>query len=206
MNNGAIITADIVNSTLLTGKQEKKLFNNLKSILEPNLFEFYRGDSFQVYLKEPEDALKLALQARLAGKKLTPELSVSPFDVRISIGIGTLPAQVKTLKTATGEAFILSGRAFDEMRNTETRMMIQSAKPDINSTLKVISSFIDYIFQKLTTRQATVVYELTLGNTQMEAAKRLKKSQPTINKHAQSAGWPQIATLLDAYRQLTKQL
>src|SRR5689334_14155769 len=115
----AAITADIVNSTKLPASAEKKLKTALSAILEPHKYEFYRGDSFQVFLKSPEDALLVALQIRSAAMKIPSETSNSLIDVRASIGIGQVNLPVKTLMTAAGEAFVLSGRAFDQMKNGE---------------------------------------------------------------------------------------
>src|ERR1043165_56861 len=111
----AVITADIVNSTRLKKMEEKTLLANLSFLLKPYKFEFYRGDSFQVYVSDPKQALKVALQARAAAKRLSSGFS-SPFaDVRASIGIGDISGPVRDLKTAKGEAFVISGRVFDEM-------------------------------------------------------------------------------------------
>jgi hypothetical protein len=38
--------------------------------------------------------------------------------------------------------------------------------------------------------------------TQVETARRLKKSQATVHKHIQSAGWPEIERLLKEYQLL----
>ncbi len=48
----AVITGDIVNSTLLDPQQEKKLIKKLSEILEPHKYEFFRGDSFQAFIKD----------------------------------------------------------------------------------------------------------------------------------------------------------
>src|SRR4051812_28362626 len=99
----AAITADIVNSTKLPSPAEKKLKTALSAILESHKYEFYRGDSFQVFLKSPEDALLIALLIRSAAMKIPPEISNSSIDVRVSIGIGQVNLPIKTLMTATGE-------------------------------------------------------------------------------------------------------
>ena len=201
MATRAVITADIVNSTKLSKGNSKKLMAMLSSILEGHKYEFYRGDSFQVFLKAPEDALLVTLQLRAAAMKLPAEIEAPTIDVKASIGIGNINLPVKTLKTASGEAFVLSGRGFDQMK-TAQRLIIQCAEKNVvvNLGLKVLSSFIDYIFFRLTSKQAAVVFELLQKRTQIEAAKRLKKSQATINKHTQSAGWPDIEKLLTEYR------
>jgi Trp operon repressor len=202
MNLRAVITADIVNSTKLSKGNQKKLMALLTSVLEGNKYEFYRGDSFQVFLKSPEEALLLALKIRIVAMKLPAETSAPRIDVKLSIGIGAITLPLKTLKTASGEAFILSGRAFDQMK-TGRRLNIKCGEKNhvVNLGLKVLADFLDYLFHRLTYKQAAVVFELLMNRTQVEAAKRLKKSQATINKHTQSAGWPEIETLLAEYRQ-----
>jgi hypothetical protein len=202
----AVITADIVNSTRLKKAEEKMLISNLSFILKSYKFEFYRGDSFQAYLPDPKPALKVVLQVRAAAKRLSSGFS-SPFaDVRASIGIGNITEPVKDLKTAKGEAFLLSGRAFDEMSKTGKRLRIQSANEAMNLGFKIIANYADSLFSQLTTKQAAVVFELLMDHNQVETAKRLKKSQPTINKHAQSARWVEINNLIEDYQLFITQL
>jgi hypothetical protein len=61
MTIGAVLTGDIVNSTKLPSSQEEWLLEVLDRFLNPHPHEFYRGDSFQAYIKEPSEALELAL-------------------------------------------------------------------------------------------------------------------------------------------------
>ncbi len=60
----AILTADIINSRKLSSKI---WINDLKAFLNtfgqsPNDWEIYRGDEFQLEIKNPEDALLVAFQ------------------------------------------------------------------------------------------------------------------------------------------------
>ncbi len=202
----AVITGDIVNSTRLKKAEEKTLIKDLSLILKSYKFEFYRGDSFQVYMPEPNQALKIVLQARAAAKRISSGFS-SPFaDIRASIGIGDITTPFKELKTAKGEAFLLSGRTFDEMSKSGKRLKIQSANESLNLGLKIIANYADSLFALLTSKQAAVVFELLMDRNQVEAAKRLKKSQPTINKHAQSARWIEINNLIEDYQLFIDQL
>ncbi|MGB8194922.1 MAG: hypothetical protein WCF67_23505 [Chitinophagaceae bacterium] len=194
MPSGAIITADIVNSTMLLPDQEKKLIRLLSLELKGYKFEFYRGDSFQVYIKDASLALKTVLKLRAIASSFSPL-----HDVRASIGIGEVKVPVRFLKTSTSDAFIISGRAFDELLSG-ARLQIRSAKEDSNLALRVIGYFCDYIFKRFTPKQAAVVHQLLSGHTQIEAARRLKISQATLNKHAQSAGWAEIEKILEEYR------
>jgi hypothetical protein len=196
----AVITADIVNSTRLSKTEYKKLVKNLEDILEPYQHEFFRGDSFQVFVKSPNEALRVLLQARTVAMKLS---ETSPSDIRASIGIGQVKLPVKSFQTASGDVFILSGRSFDKMIKDERLIIVSEEKNKaVNLGLKLISQFIDYLFQRLTFKQAAVVYELLMDRTQIDTAKRLKKSQATIHKHIQAAGWPQTENLLSDYKEL----
>src|SRR5450432_557020 len=83
----AVITGDIVNSTKLTAAKEKKLLRVLRQVFILNQFEFYRGDSFQVYQMNAGDALKTALLCRSAAISISQDEETASSDVRISIGI-----------------------------------------------------------------------------------------------------------------------
>ncbi|HYK56415.1 MAG TPA: hypothetical protein VEV15_08025, partial [Flavisolibacter sp.] len=166
-------------------------------------YEFFRGDSFQVYVKSPADALSLLLQMRIAAMKLPAETSMPVADIRGSIGIGVVKPPIKDLRTASDEAFILSGRSFDKMKPGQRLTITCNEKNStVNLGLGVLAQFIDYLFQRLTTRQASVVAELLMKRTQTETARKLKKSQATIHKHIQSAGWPEVEKLLTDYQLL----
>lgn len=202
MNLSAVITADIVNSTKLSRAEYKKLMKGLEAILQDQQHEFFRGDSFQVLLKSPNEALKILLQTRTLAMKLSGS-SMPVADIRASIGIGHTKFPVKNFQTASGDVFILSGRAFDKMTKEERLTIVCEEKNKaVNLGLKLMSHFIDYLFQRLTFKQAVVLYELLLDRTQVDAAKKLKKSQPTVHKHSQAAGWNEIEKLLKEYQNL----
>lgn len=199
MGTAAVITGDIVNSTLLEPAVSKKLVASLSQVFKEHKFEFYRGDSFQVYIKDSRIALDLVLQSRAIAR-----IYSSMHDVRASIGIGKMTGPVRTLRTAGGEAFIRSGRAFDSLVNDE-RLKIQSYNEEADAALRIIAYFLDHIFFRLTSKQAEVVLELLKEHTQVEVAKRLKKTQSTVNKHAQAAGWTEIERLLNEYQSVITQ-
>ncbi|HSU28088.1 MAG TPA: hypothetical protein VLJ68_06890 [Chitinophagaceae bacterium] len=201
MSISAVITGDIVNSTLLVSPAiEKKLITQLSAVLKEHKFEFYRGDSFQAYIRNPDEALELVFQLRAIARSFS-----FIHDVRASIGIGKAATPVRNLRTATSEAFILSGRSFDRLGD-EIRLSIESPDPEANTAFRVIASYADFISKRLTSKQAEVVSELLKEHTQTETAKKLKKAQATVNKHAQAAGWSEIEKLIYEYKQVIHQL
>jgi len=199
----AVITADIVNSTRLSRQDGKKLLKQLETVFASYQFEFFRGDSFQVFLKSPAEALPALLQARAVAIRLGAQNSATVCDVRASIGIGLAKTPIRSLPTANDEAFVLSGRSFDELKEGQ-RLIISSAEKNatINLGLSLVARFTDFIFQRMTGKQAAVVFELLQKRTQTDTAKRLKKSQATVHKHMQSAGWPEIEKLVKSYQEL----
>jgi hypothetical protein len=199
-NLSAVITADIVNSEPSWAKElGKRLEQTIYSTQGAAKVFFYRGDSFQTYLPDPYSAYRLALKLRTKAilfEKDRPEVHT---DVRISIGIGTVELPVTQLATAQGEAFVLSGRGFDELAKTDIRLNMHCGHGPTHIALKTISLFTDYLFQSLTIKQAEVLEHLLNHRKQVETARLLKKTQSTVNKHLQSMGWKQLEELMTLY-------
>ncbi len=202
MSLKAILTCDIVNSTKLTSAKEKKLISIIQDIFSAHKIEFFRGDSFQVFVKEPETALLLSLCCRIAAIKLNKEQKIPVSDVRISIGLGDVKQPVKSLTTAKGEAFLLSGRAFDVMSKTNQRLSITVNNPLANQGLQVITDYINNIFEKISGKQAEVIFELLKGETQLAIAKKIKKTKSTVHQLTTAGQWPQIEKLLVQYNNI----
>lgn len=204
----AVLTGDIVNSTKLTAAKEAKLSSTLINIFVDyeSKFEFYRGDSFQAYVKNPVNALRLALLSRSAAIRLFKEDKVVLSDIRISIGIGEVTTPVRSLKTAKGDAFILSGRRFDEIIKNDQRLAISTGNPLANEGLQVIADYLNAIFDVLTGKQAEVIFELLKGEMQKVVAKKFKKTKSTIHQRITAGRWPEIEKLLQQYENIINQI
>jgi hypothetical protein len=208
MAKQAVLTGDIVNSTKLTAAKEAKLTNTLAGIFTDydSKFEFYRGDSFQACVKNPVNALRLALLSRSAAIKLFKEDKSVLADVRISIGIGEVNTPVRSLKTAKGEAFVLSGRRFDEIMKNEQRLAISTGNPLANEGLQVIADYLNAIFDVMTGKQAEVIFELLKGEMQKTVAKKFRKTKSTIHQRITAGRWPEIEKLLQQYENIIHQI
>ena len=198
----AVITGDIVNSTKLGEASERKLLEELHSILQPYQFEFYRGDSFQAYIKDSSEALSISLRCRTAAIGLTPEETPAISDVRISIGLGEVEGQVKTLGAAKGEAFLLSGRALDELEKTEGRLVITTENKLANLSFKIMSNYINSLYKQMTAKQAEVIIELLKGEAQQQVADKLNKSKSTISQHVTAGRWDEIEQVIKDYKNI----
>jgi hypothetical protein len=200
----SVLTADLVNSTLLEPTREKQVLQSIKSILANHKSEFFRGDSFQVYLPKAEEALKVALLCRTSAIALQPDDSSVRSDVRISIGIGNVEGPVRELATAKGEAFLLSGRAFDNMQKSEGRLIISTEHKLGNTSFSVLSDYINSIYKQMTTKQAEVIFELLKGLSQQQVAEKLNRSKSTISQHVTAGKWDEIENLIDKYQQIVQ--
>lgn len=208
IKQGAVITADIVNSTAMGGGLITALGTALENIIQANqakMLSYYRGDSFQCYISDPYAAFRLALLLRTETKLFGQKHSGIFTDLKISIGIGRIETPV-TPKTAHGETFVLSGRGLDQLEKSDRRLLIQSKDERMNIALEAISLFVDYLFDALTNKQAEVLQHLLMDRNQMETAVLLNKSQSTVNKHIQSLGWKQMEELFRLYQKTIQQI
>ena len=204
---GAVLTGDIVNSTKLLLTQEARLNKALGKFLGKHLHEFYRGDSFQVYLNKPAEALRMALQCRALAIEVTGnEETEVVSDIRVSIGVGRVNLPIRQLGIAKGEAFLLSGRRFDELQQSEQRLAISSGVPLADIGFQVMADYLDSIFLGMTAKQARVIVGLLSGTTQQQLAETLKKSKSTISQLASAGRWPEIERVLEQYELLINQM
>jgi hypothetical protein len=203
----AVLTGDIVNSTQLAPAVEKSLLEALGDLFSPYLSEFYRGDSFQVYMEAPAGSLRLCLLCRAVTISLTStEDGAALSDIRISIGIGPVVLPVKTPGTAKGEAFLLSGRRFDEMQQSNRRLAMVSGRAIADIGFQAMADHLDAIYAAMTPKQAAAIVWLLKGQTQQEAVLQLGKSKSTVSELVTAGGWPEIEKIIQQFELLINQL
>lgn len=195
MKNIAVLTGDIVGSRKVNNIEDlmgvlKRVFADIKKdtsiVFEA---EIYRGDSFQIVILNPKDALLFAVLVRVGLKAKTivkPNSNSIPiyklWDARIAIGIGEAVIKSKIIES-NGEAFQLSGLEFDKLEKERGKLNILTVWKDENTTFNIIVKLLSIIIDKWTKLTSEVVYEYLLKNkTQSEMAKQLGISQPAIHK------------------------
>lgn len=77
-------------------------------------WEIFRGDQFQLEVKNPENSLLVAIQIKALMKSLK-------LDVRMSIGIGEKTHNSKKISESNGTAFINSGELFERLKKKKSR-------------------------------------------------------------------------------------
>jgi len=138
----SIITGDIVNSRKLSSEVWIEGFKALlrKFGKTPTDWEIYRGDEFQLEIKQPEQALFVALQLKAYFKKLR-------LDVRMSIGIGDKTYTGQKISESNGTAFLRSGEVFQLLKKQKVNLAVNSGNTaldaDLNLKLRLALTFMD---------------------------------------------------------------
>jgi len=199
----AILTADIVNSSLLAKKDFEKLIKSLQKFFQASLTDFYGGDSFRVLVDEPSLALLNCVKSRLLAIQFSAGYSI---DIRISINIGQLQSDPIDLRSSTDELLVASGRGFAKLQATQQRLSISCGDKAKDFTYEIIAEYMDGLLRQVTAKQASVIYELLSGKSQVETAAALKLSTATISKQVKAARYDEIRNLLHKFEILTNQL
>ena len=203
----AILTGDIVGSAKSAEKQIwlvrlKRAMKQLESlcILNKDNWEIYRGDSFQLSLEEPKQALRAVLVIRAALKAL-PLFEEMDMDVRISIGIGVRDFEGDRVSESDGPAYHYSGHGLDEIEKDERRLIIKSDWPDLDDEMRVNLSLAEVILSNWSAASAEVCWHLFREDiTQKELAVKLGISQPAVNKRIARAHLEEILLLEQRFR------
>ena len=134
----AILNGDIINSRKLVNQE--LWITSLKKMLHeygetPLNWEIFRGDSFQIELKNPEEALFVALRIKALIKSIDTSNGTkrsAPIDVRIAIGIGEKDYEANRVSESNGAAFVYSGEKFEKLKKEKTNLAIQSPFPEFD--------------------------------------------------------------------------
>ena len=187
MIKGIITTGDIVDSSFISNEWKSKISEILQKVIydfiiqSPANLEMFRGDSFQITVENPSFALAIGIALRAALRANTPD-GLTPWDARISIGIGEVSFESESILTSDGEAFRLSGRGFDTLG--KRRLFISTSTEGLNAELKLNTAFADEIITKWTPKQAAVVYVgLIKEASQKDMAESMDMKLSNFNKH-----------------------
>jgi transcriptional regulator with XRE-family HTH domain len=196
----AVITGDIIRSSSLPAEARSQLLRQLEQLFEDVdlylseqqqlAFEIYRGDSFQLLLEQPEQALLVAillragLRSRQYGSKGEPLYA----DARLSIGLGEISYRAEQLGKSDGEAFRRSGRGLDNMRKRQG-ISISTPWETLDEEMEVACILSEPIISRWTHPQAEVIYPYLLQKrTQQELAEDFGITQGAISQRLTEAG------------------
>ena len=201
-----VITGDLVNSTNIAAKWRRTVVDALHACvaesqpLTPMKLEMYRGDSFQVVVDKPEDALAIAIALRAKLKAETPDRQ-ELWDARLAVGVGEISFESDNIVTSDGEAFRLSGHSFDHIG--KKRLSISTPWSDFNTDIELVTRFADDVITSWTAKQARVVYQSMLfPKLQKDQAEELGMTRQNFNYHWSSARGQLILDYVEYFKSL----
>jgi len=195
----AIITGDIVASSLLSSNKRKmlhKVMVDSSKVLQdefkdavPMGVDIFRGDSWQIILSKPAKALRLALFYRAI---LRAKMESHRFDTRMAIALGHVDfIPGNRVSEGFGEAYQLSGKALESMPKASNMSFVFPGM-ELEKALNVVIRLIDSISSRWSDRQALAVAGALRGWKQEKIAEKWwkkKVSQQAIAQHLSRAGW-----------------
>ncbi len=225
MMDYAAISGDIIQSSRMNPMMRQWLMRSLKETLGQwsEYFgmgsELIRGDSFQCLTHPPHTALLIALVIRTYIRSLSPIathdlynrenpafskailLTSWQFDVRIAIGIGGIDYVGDTLAESDGEAFHLSGRALDLLKDKRQHLAIVS-DDEYREELASMSILLDAILSRTTALQCEVIHLKLLGHTEIAIGDMLKINQSAVNQRSIAGNWRAIRSAVKRFEKI----
>lgn len=129
----AVITGDIINSRNLSPADAladlKKVLGNYGH--NPRDWEIYRGDSFQLFIDQPGESLKIAMHIKAMLKIQKGR------DVRMAIGIGEVSYRAEAVTESNGEAFVRSGDKFEQLKEDKVNLAIESPWQEFDNEMNL---------------------------------------------------------------------
>ena len=191
----AVLTGDIIKSRTRASTEWQPILKNVLQQYgkEPQHWELFRGDSFQLVVA-PGDALQAAIHIKAAIKQL------SGLDVRIAIGLGEQDKRSRKITEATGPAFTRSGECFDQLK--KQTLAISSPDTQFDETMNMVISLATLVMDNWSTTVASVILKMMENpdKSQQEIASQMKKSQSTISEALTRGGFEEVKKMEVYYR------
>lgn len=217
----ATISADIVSSTSLSMIDLTHLQSVIRQFLDELSREsqdedwgrLFKGDSVEIFLKDPHKALRKALLLKALVKKTFVESNMEArqslfkrFGVRMAIGIGEMRMANKDRDVLDGEAIYYSGRMLEkadrEGVSVKRSMFFACKDPMLTEQMDVMLGLLDVLFKDATARQSEILYYKLTGLNEEEIAAKLNIKQSAVNQHSNASGWKAIESAVNYFEKL----
>lgn len=199
----SVITGDIIGSRQ---QKSKHWVEDLKKILSafgkmPNQWEVYRGDEFQVEVKNPEEALLVAVLIKA-------HLRAIKSDARMSIGFGDKTHDGEKISESNGSAFIHSGELFETLKKQKLTLALRTGDfafdEKMNLMLRLALTFMDsWLVQSA---EFVAVAIANPGLSQEELGQKLGINQAAVSRRQKRAHFDLVMHLDRYFRTQIKEL
>jgi hypothetical protein len=156
----------------------------------------FRGDSWQLLVTDPVQALRIALFYRAS---LRAEMGVRRLDTRMVIAIGRIDfIPGEQIAEGDGPAYRLSGRALESMHKRETMRLVYPSHPE-ERALGVVVHLLDALVSRWSDKQALAVTGALRGWSQAHIATKSWRepiSQQAVAQHLDRAAWSYVESAL----------
>jgi predicted XRE-type DNA-binding protein len=201
----SVITGDIIKSR--TVKNASIWLQPLKKVLSlegstPKTWEIFRGDSFQIEIKKPEEAMLSAIRIKATIK------SIKNLDVRMGIGIGAKQYSGQKITESNGDAFVRSGEQLEALKKSKQNLAISTPWPEFDHEMNLYIRFAMIVMDNWTTGAAELA-KLIIDNqqiTQTMLAKKLKITQSSVSERKQRTYLTELMDLEQLYKEKLNQL
>ncbi|MEL1255324.1 SatD family protein [Flavobacterium sp. DGU38] len=199
----SIITGDIIDSRQ---QESEHWVEDLKKILAqfgktPSQWEVYRGDEFQIEIKNPEEALLTAILVKA-------HLRALKSDARMSIGIGDKTHDAEKISESNGSAFINSGELFETLKKQKVTLAMRTGNGEIDEKLNLMIqlalTFMDSWLAQSAEFVAVAIENPTLS--QEELGQKLGINQAAVSRRQKRAQFDLVMNLDRYFRKQIKQL
>lgn len=191
----SILTGDIVNSKNTAPQLWMPLLTQVlnKYGCQPQQWEIYRGDSFQLEVS-PEEALLVCILIKVTIK------SIKGLDVRLAIGIGDKSYESEKVTASNGTAFVNSGECFEGLK--KNLLAIKTPYEEFDIQMNLFFALAQLIINGWTKKSIEVIKILVENPnlTQIELAKILNKTQSAVSKSLKIAGFEEVMRMENYYR------
>jgi len=199
----SVITGDIIGSRQ---QNSKHWVEDLKKILSrfgatPSHWEVYRGDEFQIEIKNPEEALLSAILIKA-------HLKAIKLDARMSIGFGDKTHNAEKISESNGSAFIHSGELFETLKKQKVTLAMRTGDmffdEKINLMIQLALTFMDHWLAQQAEFVAAAIENPTL--LQEELGQKLGINQAAVSRRQKRAQFDLVLQLDRYFRIQIKQL
>jgi len=199
----SVITGDIIGSR---EQESQHWVEDVKKILSrfgetPHDWEIYRGDEFQIEVKNPEEALLTAILVKA-------HLRALKSDARMSIGFGDKTHNAKKISESNGQAFIHSGELFETLKKQKVTLALRTGHDDIDETLNLMMQ-LALTFMDNWLVQSAEFFALAIENptlSQEELGQQLGINQAAVSRRQKRAQFDLVMHLDRYFRTQIKKL